>query len=198
MPRAKPGFRKNDGGQAAPAGAVLEGGARAAVVGVLGDDAQTAIRVGEVANHGVLVDHRPAGAVALVVDGEPGVAGGAIDLGRRFWRFGFGYEKTSFCTCVYVRQEALRMPSGCAALPAKKTTDAEGSCMRLGNRTMPSAARRRRRRKSLRGFTKMPAARPDAAPRLAWQPAEDSKGAAVRGDALDFDDAVVAAAAASR
>ena len=32
---------------------------------------------------------------------------------------------------MYVRQEALRMPSGCAALPAKKTTDAEGPCMRL-------------------------------------------------------------------
>lgn len=40
--------------------------------------------------------------------------------------------------------------------------------------------------------------RPDAAPRLAWQSAGDSKGAVVRGDALDLDDAVVAAAAASR
>ena len=137
------------GEKAAPSGAVLEGGAREAVVGVLGDDAQASVRVGEVADHGVLVEHRAAGTVALVVDGEPGVAGGAIDPGRCFWRFGFGHEKASFCTCLYVRQEALRMPSGCAALPAKKKQPTPRALVCVWrNRTTPSATRRRRRRKS--------------------------------------------------
>ena len=45
------------------------------------------------------------------------------------------------------------MPSGCAALPAKKTTDAEGLVCVWRNRTMPSSVQGWRRLELLFGFT---------------------------------------------
>ena len=91
------------GDEPVPVGAVVEGRARVAVVGVLADHVQVAFRSGEVADHGVLVEHRAADAVVLIVDGEPGVAGGAVHPGRRLRDLGFGHENTSLArldTCA--------------------------------------------------------------------------------------------------